>query len=52
MVSDKPLAMTAAEGQVCCLGASPTRAGIVHAVTFNYRGNPLVQHAGHAVAQG
>src|SRR5207244_2267029 len=26
-----------------------TRAGIVHAVTFNYRGNPLVQHARHAV---
>jgi predicted dehydrogenase len=29
-----------------------TRAGIVHAVTFNYRGNPLVQQARHAIATG
>src|SRR5687767_11055698 len=50
VVSDKPLAMTAAEGR--SLLDQATRAGIVHAVTFNYRGNPLVQHARHAVASG
>jgi predicted dehydrogenase len=50
VVSDKPLAMTAAEAKA--LVELADRAGIVHAVTFNYRGNPLVQHARHAVAQG
>src|SRR5262249_29150931 len=29
-----------------------TKANVVHAVTFNYRGNPLVQHARHLVATG
>ena len=29
-----------------------TKAGIVHAVTFNYRGNPLVQQARQAIARG
>ena len=43
VVSDKPLAMTAAEGKK--LLEQATTAGIVHAVTFNYRGNPLVQQA-------
>ncbi len=28
------------------------RAGVAHVVTFNYRGNPLVQHARALVAQG
>ena len=28
------------------------KAGVVHAVTFNYRGNPLVQQARHAIARG
>ena len=28
------------------------RAGVVAAVTFNYRGNPLVQHARAAIARG
>lgn len=50
VVSDKPLAMTAAEAKD--LLAQAARAGIVHAVTFNYRGNPLVQQARLAVARG
>ena len=43
VVSDKPLAMTAAEAKTLLDAAN--KAGIVHAVTFNYRGNPLVQQA-------
>jgi predicted dehydrogenase len=50
IVSDKPLAMTAAEARTLLDQAN--RAGVVHAVTFNYRGNPLVQQARHAVAKG
>ena len=50
IVSDKPLAMTAAEAKK--LVEQATKAGIVHAVTFNYRGNPLVQQARHAIARG
>jgi len=50
VVSDKPLAMTAAEAK--SLVAQAAKAGIVHAVTFNYRGNPLVQQARHAIARG
>jgi predicted dehydrogenase len=50
VVSDKPLAMTAAEAKK--LVDAATKAGIVHAVTFNYRGNPLVQQARIAVARG
>ena len=50
VVSDKPLAMTAAEAKKLLHQAK--RAGIVHAVTFNYRGNPLVQQARHAIARG
>lgn len=50
VVSDKPLAMTAAEAKA--LLDLATRAGIVHAVTFNYRGNPLVQQARLAIARG
>src|SRR5215510_10733652 len=50
VVSDKPLAMTAAEGK--SLLDQAAKAGIVHAVTFNYRGNPLVQQARLAVARG
>ena len=40
VVSDKPLAMTA--GQSKRLVDEARRAGVVAAVTFNYRGNPLV----------
>ena len=50
VVSDKPLAMTAAEAKK--LLDQATKAGIVHAVTFNYRGNPLVQQARLAIARG
>ncbi len=50
VVSDKPLAMTAAEARK--LLDQATKAGIVHAVTFNYRGNPLVQQARHMIARG
>jgi predicted dehydrogenase len=50
VVSDKPLAMTAAEAK--SLRDQAVKAGIVHAVTFNYRGNPLVQQARHTIARG
>jgi predicted dehydrogenase len=50
VVSDKPLAMTAAEAKT--LLDQATKAGIVHAVTFNYRGNPLVQQARDSIARG
>jgi predicted dehydrogenase len=50
VISDKPLAMTAAEARQLLDAA--TKARIVHAVTFNYRGNPLVQQARLAVARG
>jgi predicted dehydrogenase len=50
VVSDKPLAMTAAEARQ--LVAEAARAGVVAAVTFNYRGNPLVQQARGAIARG
>jgi predicted dehydrogenase len=50
VISDKPLAMTAAEAKK--LLDQATKAGIVHAVTFNYRGNPLVQHARNAIMRG
>ena len=42
-MSDKPLATSAAEARD--LWTRPRDAGVVHAVTFNYRGNPLVQQA-------
>jgi predicted dehydrogenase len=50
VVADKPLAMTAAEAKQLLEQAK--KAGIVHAVTFNYRGNPLVQQARLAIARG
>ncbi len=50
VISDKPLAMTAAEARK--LLDQATKAGIVHAVTFNYRGNPLVQQARLAIKRG
>jgi predicted dehydrogenase len=50
IVSDKPLAMTAAEGKQLLDAAN--KAGVVHAVTFNYRGNPLVQQARDLIARG
>jgi predicted dehydrogenase len=50
VVSDKPLAMTAAQSKR--LVDEARGAGVVTAVTFNYRGNPLVQHARAAIARG
>ena len=42
IISDKPLAISAKEG--ARLRDAANAAGVVrHAVTFNYRGNPLVQ---------
>jgi predicted dehydrogenase len=50
VVSDKPLAATAGEARA--LWQAAQRAGVVHAVTFNYRGNPLVQQARAMVQSG
>jgi predicted dehydrogenase len=43
VISDKPLAMTYAECSM--LRDAAEEAGVVNVVTFNYRGNPLVQQA-------
>ena len=50
IVSEKPLASSADEAHALWLQAE--RTGIVHAVTFNYRGNPLVQQARAMIANG
>jgi predicted dehydrogenase len=50
VVSEKPLAMSAAEAHDLWMAAE--RAGVVHAVTFNYRGNPMVQQARAMTAAG
>jgi predicted dehydrogenase len=50
IVSDKPLAMTSAEARALLDQARAAK--VVHAVTFNYRGNPLVQQARHMIARG
>jgi len=50
VISDKPLAMTAADARK--LYEAAQKAGVVHAVTFNYRGNPLVQQAREMIAGG
>src|SRR5262245_16445753 len=50
VVSDKPLTTSAATARQLCDAA--TRAGIIHAVTFNYRGNPMVQQARTMIAAG
>ena len=50
VISDKPLAMTAADARLLLDAAN--KAGVVHAVTFNYRGNPLVQQAREMIASG
>lgn len=50
VVSDKPLATSAAEAKR--LVDELKRSGLVGAVTFNYRGNPLVQQARQMVASG
>src|SRR3954469_5472193 len=50
MVSDKPLALTADEARK--LRDAAVKAGVIHGMTFSYRGNPLVQHARRLVAKG
>ncbi len=50
VVSDKPLAVTGAEA--LALWREARAKGVVHAVTFNYRGNPLIQQARAMVAAG
>jgi predicted dehydrogenase len=50
IVSDKPLALDSAEARTMWKAAR--EAGVVHAVTFNYRGNPLVQEARERIAKG
>src|ERR1700710_3042722 len=43
VISNKPLAMNSADGRT--MRDAAVAAGIGHVVTFNYRGNPLVQQA-------
>ena len=50
VVSDKPLALTADEARR--LRDQAAKAGVHNAVTFSYRGNPLVQQARHSIAEG
>jgi predicted dehydrogenase len=50
IISDKPLATSADEAR--SLWHAARDAGVVHAVTFNYRGNPLVQQAREMIASG
>lgn len=50
IISEKPLAMSAAEAHDLWMTAE--RSGVVHAVTFNYRGNPMVQQARAMTAAG
>ena len=50
VISEKPLASSADEAR--SLWHAAREAGVVHAVTFNYRGNPMVQQARSMVAAG
>jgi len=50
VISDKPLATKVADASLLLDAAN--KAGVVHAVTFNYRGNPLVQQAREMIAGG
>ena len=50
IVSEKPLASSAEEAHA--LWAAAREAGVVHAVTFNYRGNAMVQQARAMIASG
>jgi predicted dehydrogenase len=50
VVSDKPLATSASDARLLLDAA--LKAGVVHAVTFNYRGNPMVQQAREMIAGG
>jgi predicted dehydrogenase len=50
VVSDKPLSDSAEHSRA--LWDAARRAGVAHVVTFNYRGNPLVQQARAMVSRG
>lgn len=50
VISDKPLAMNAEEGRK--LRDAAAAAKVAHIVTFNYRGNPLVQQMRGMIARG
>jgi predicted dehydrogenase len=50
VIADKPLAMNAADASTMLAAAN--KAGIVHAVTFNYRYNPVIQHARVSTQRG
>jgi predicted dehydrogenase len=50
IISDKPLALNPDEARTMRDAAVAARVG--HVVTFNYRGNPLVQQARNMVAKG
>jgi predicted dehydrogenase len=50
VISDKPLALTSAE--CALLRDAAKEAGVANVVTFNYRGNPLVQQMRQMVAAG
>ncbi len=50
VISDKPLAMTAEEGRK--LRDAALEAKVANVVTFNYRGNPLVEQARCMIAKG
>ena len=50
VISDKPLAMNPQEART--LRDAALAAKVAHVVTFNYRGNPLVQQARGIVAKG
>jgi predicted dehydrogenase len=50
VISDKPLAMNADEARQ--LRDAALAANVAHVVTFNYRGNPLVQQARSMIAKG
>jgi predicted dehydrogenase len=50
VIADKPLAMNSSEAREMLQAAR--KAGIVHAVTFNYRYNPLMQQARVMIERG
>ena len=50
IISDKPLALNPEEARAMWDAAAAAKVG--HVVTFNYRGNPLVQQARGMVAKG
>jgi predicted dehydrogenase len=50
VISDKPLSDSAEHSRA--LWDAARRAGVAHVVTFNYRGNPLVQQARSMVSGG